>query len=559
LPVADDLCALLRGLDRAHGSYEPRGTDAKGKVNGIASTQPGPLTPALWEGHLAGRRGVGLPPLLDDGTCVWGAIDIDVYDLDLPALVKVVHGLGLPLVVCRTKSGGAHLYLFLSEPVKATLVRPKLAAWAVALKHPGVEVFPKQDRLLWRVVRKTTNGPVEAGGYPDRVAAEAKATELRTADPAMTVAIERDTGNWLNAPYYGGDLSTRYALGADGVALTPAEFVAYARSKVISRAELVELDAELPAEDVRLPGAPPCLVTLAASGFGSGMRNNALYQLAIYANKANPEGWQERVMAYNRQFLDPPLSDSEARTIVKSVGRKEYQYRCSQPPFKGVCDKPACLKSDYGVGGATRMSEEFEYGTFTKVMTKPPLWLLEVNGVQVEFTALEDVTTQRRFAHLVGAAVWPPKVPPTMKGGPWRHFWEGLLARCEMEEVPSDATPEGQLSGHLTRFCTGRAQAKTVDELLLGKPFTEAGRVFFIAADFLAYLQQQRINGITERKLYAWLRDRQLQSKAMVLKGRQVEVWDVPAPEAQSVEFEVPRVEGAATDTDDDDEHRYEF
>lgn len=356
--IAADLCALLRGLDRAHGSYEPRGTDAKGKVSGVASTQPGPLTPALWAAHLAGTRGVGVPPLLDDGTCWWGAIDIDVYDLDLPALVKLVHGLGLPLVVCRTKSGGAHLYAFFTEPVKATLVRPKMAAWAVALKHPGAEVFPKQDRLLWRVVRRTANGPVEAGGYPDRVAAEARATELRvtalqTADPAVTVAIERDTGNWLNAPYYGGDLSTRYALGADGVALTPAEFVAYARASAVTAAELEGITPRVADDDDSLRGAPPCLITLAAMGIGEGARNNALFNFAVYARKRHPDDWQSRVAGYNDRYLDPPLPGDELTQVIKSVARRDYGYKCNDQPIKAVCDKAACRGCEFGVGGAS--------------------------------------------------------------------------------------------------------------------------------------------------------------------------------------------------------------
>jgi hypothetical protein len=542
LSLAEDLCSLLRGLDRAHGSYEPRGADPAGKVGGVASTLAGPLTPALWEAHLAGRRGVGVPPLLDDGTCAWGAIDVDVYDLDLPALNRRVQGLGLPLVVCRTKSGGAHLYLFFAEPVAAEAVRPKLAAWAAALGHPGVEVFPKQDYLMWRVIRAPASGPVEDTAHRDRAAAEARVTALRAAPEVPSIIIEHDVGNWLNAPYYGGEMSTRYALGPDGKGLTPAEFVALARSSAVTAEELEGLEAEAPTEDERLPEAPPCLVKLAALGFGAGMRNNGLYQLAIYARKADPEGWAQRVNEFNRTLLDPPLSDLEVRTIVRSVGRKDYQYRCTQPPFKGVCDRPTCLTREHGVGGGSSAPDaSFTFGTFTKVLTNPPLWLLEVDGVTVELPTLEDFTRQAVFINRVAAAVWPPRRPAKLKPAAWERFVDETLARCEMEPVPSDATPEGQLDGHLTRFCNGRAQARTLDELLLGKPLTKDGKSYFIAADFLAYLMGQRVPGITERKLYAWLRDHQLEAKQQVLKGQKVQVWSVPAPAAQTEEFEAPR------------------
>jgi hypothetical protein len=397
---------------------------------------------------------------------------------------------------------------------------------------------------MWRTTRETAGMQVEDAAHKTREGAEARATALRAAAPGVAVGIDRDTGNWLNAPYYGGELSTRYALGADGHALTPGEFVEAARGAAITEGALDATEPEAPSEDTRLPGAPPCLVTLAATGFGAGMRNNAAYQLAVYAKKRDPEGWVDRVAGYNRTLLDPPLSDIELRALLRSVGRKDYQYRCTQPPFKAVCDKASCLKRDYGVGGgASGPDPTFRFGAFTKVLTNPPLWLLEVDGVSVEFANLDCFTRQGVFINTVASAIWPPRRMAPLKPASWARFVDETLARCEMEEVPSDATPEGQLSGHLTRFCTGRAQARTLDELLLGKPLTQDGRSYFIAADFLAYLQQQRVPGITERRLYAWLRGRGLEAKQQVLKGQKVQVWDVPAFEGQTEEFDVPQIE----------------
>ena len=49
----------------------------------------------------------------------WAAIDIDVNDIDHTGLEEKVVELELPLVVYRSKSGGAHCYLFLEEPCPA--------------------------------------------------------------------------------------------------------------------------------------------------------------------------------------------------------------------------------------------------------------------------------------------------------------------------------------------------------------------------------------------------------------------------------------------------------
>jgi hypothetical protein len=55
----------------------------------------------------------------EDDACLWGAIDIDQYPLDHSEVLKRLSRLELPLVVCRSKSGGAHLYLFFKEFVEA--------------------------------------------------------------------------------------------------------------------------------------------------------------------------------------------------------------------------------------------------------------------------------------------------------------------------------------------------------------------------------------------------------------------------------------------------------
>ena len=136
-----------------------------------------------WRQHLAGDDGLGVVPIRDDGTVSFGAIDIDDYSIDHSALVGTVEEAGLPLVVCRTKSGGAHLYLFLCQPTAAVMVKDKLTEWSRAVGHEGAEVFPKQVSL-------------EPG----------------------------DHGNGINLPYFGGENSRRYALRKkDGkcVRLTP--------------------------------------------------------------------------------------------------------------------------------------------------------------------------------------------------------------------------------------------------------------------------------------------------------------------------------------------------
>ena len=112
---------LYSGYGKAHGKFEIKGPEPlTGKVQGKATTIHTGAPEQAWEDHLAGTcAGLGSIPLLDDGmSAQWAAIDIDVNDIDHTSLEKKVKNLRLPLIICRSKSGGAHCYLFLENPCR---------------------------------------------------------------------------------------------------------------------------------------------------------------------------------------------------------------------------------------------------------------------------------------------------------------------------------------------------------------------------------------------------------------------------------------------------------
>jgi hypothetical protein len=214
--AATRLALLFRGLDRAYGIYEIPDGKKKGKVQGKAETVRGEITPDLWDLHLRGRQGLGIVPVTDEGTCFFGAIDVDQYDLDMAKVEQQCALLGLPMLPTRTKSGGIHLYTFAAEAVSADLMRSKLEEWSVALGYGGAEIFPKQSKL----------------------------------------ASVKDVGNWINMPYFGaleGD-TERYGI-FKGKKLTLDQFVA--RAEAIRVTEQLLEDLALPDNEdfeVRVPG-----------------------------------------------------------------------------------------------------------------------------------------------------------------------------------------------------------------------------------------------------------------------------------------------------------------
>ena len=134
---------IFEGLDRAYGQYTP-GDIKNGKVGGNAVTKRGFISDALWEDHLAGKApSLGSIPIRDDSTCSWGCIDVDTYPLDYKKVISNIRKNNLPLVPCRSKSGGAHLFLFTEEPIAAEDMRNKLMELAGGLGYGNCEIFPK--------------------------------------------------------------------------------------------------------------------------------------------------------------------------------------------------------------------------------------------------------------------------------------------------------------------------------------------------------------------------------------------------------------------------------
>ena len=489
---------LFAGLDRAHGTYTLSGkiTD-KGKKQGHALTKTEPATEELWQQHLDGKYGLGIFPLKDDGTCKWGAIDVDIYNLDFTKLEKDLSKIKLPLIVCKTKSGGAHIYLFLKNFSDAKLVRTKLMEAAVTLGYSGVEIFPKQIRL----------------------------------------ASEKDFGNWLNMPYFDSNKPTRHAI-KDGKKLSAEEFLNLAESSLINEDDLRNIILE---KDPALENGPPCLQSLSKMGFPDGTRNQGLFNLGIYVRKRYGEDdLAHHLDEMNQKFMDPPLGHKEVAGIVKAVMKKTYNYRCNDQPICDFCNRQICLGRKYGVGGGSD-DVGVEIVGIIKVKTDPPTWIVDINGSRIEMDT-ETLLLQRKFQKAVleeltimTNLIKPPK---------WTALMKEKCENAEEQEAPSDAGSKGQLINYLEDFCTGYAQAQSRDEMILGKPWTDEKekRTYFRSADFQKFLQQQRFVGFDGRKLWNALRTLGAKHHQFHEKGKNIQCWSVPAFSEQTEDFSIPSI-----------------
>jgi hypothetical protein len=482
--AAEKFMELFHGLERAYGTYDLRKKSARGdkKILGEAVTLREPVTKQLWEDHLAGRRGLGIIPIRDDCTSYFGAIDVDIYEgLDVREVLKKINSNELPLTACRTKSGGLHLYTFLNEPTPARVVRQKLSHYAAILGYADSEIYPRQDEVL---------------------------------------ASRGDMGQWINMPYFNGDETDRYAYDDVGEGMTPDTFLksAFHRRKTQKEFEAYTVDL-LP----DLSDGPPCLQLLVSRGFMAGTRNDGLYNLGIYLKRKSPDGWQSMMNDFNVRFFDPPLLASEVEALIKSLKKKDYEYSCGKSPLRPHCNSGVCRTRKFGVGALLDMPV---LTALTKFDTSPPIWFVDVEGGGRLELETDDLQNQIRFQRVCLNAL--NVMTPVVKPAIWADIVRNLLEHVTIIEVSNDTSMAGQLTELLETYCTSMARARSIDELLIGKPWTDRGRTYFRLSDFLAYLDRKKFKGPGAHKVASMLKDRGGESEFIRLRGKGINVWSIP-------------------------------
>jgi hypothetical protein len=489
---------LFAGMDRAYGIYDLSKPIIRedGKRNGAAITKREPVTEELWNRHLSGKEpGIGIIPIMDGNDCWFGAIDIDVYaGLSHQSIVAKLARSKIPMVVCRTKSGGAHLYLFAKDQVTALVMRSKLSEIASFLGYGDCEIFPKQTQIL---------------------------------------SEQGDVGQWINMPYFGGMRGMRYAVDIEGNALSPEQFVDYAEEQQVDPAWFAE---KIIAGNDFADG-PPCLQALSQAGYPVGTRNDGLYNIAVYLRKSRPDSWENALEEYNHKFLEPPLTMPEVQGVAKSVKKKEYGYACSKQPICNHCNAALCRTRQFGVGGGA--GGRFPLlGGLTKLATRPPLWYWSVDGVRMELTTseLQDPRAfQRRCMEYLNI------VPGIPSRATWEAAVQHAMDTVTTVEAPADASPEGMFWDYVEKFCTSRAQAMSLDEIVLGKPYTGEGRTFFRMQDLLSYLNMHKFFDFRGPKIASLLNDAHAEHGFKNLKGRGVNFWSIPAFVTQTEGFGIPK------------------
>ena len=482
--IEKEFMDVFSGLDRAHGIYEITGqkNTARGvKKDGIAKTLHEPLTLELWKKHLDGEVSIGVIPITDDETCRWGCIDIDEYPIDIKKILKNIDEMSLPLVACSTKSGGLHLFLFTSEPVPAIKIKNKLEDITAAMGRTGDEIFPKQYQWSDQVPK------------------------------------EKQTGNWLNMPYFAGDDTTRYGLNKKADSLSPEDFIKYAKRKAITEEQLDEL---LPVKKSRRKliasngadkdiwsEAPPCLVHMKLNGIPEGMRNNAMFAYGVFFRKVHPEGeeWKDKLQEVNKQVCAKPLPHSEVNNLIQRVEKSDYRYPCRKAPLQDFCQSGICVTKRFGIDAAER---DPVFGGLRKYLTDPPLWHLDIDGqtIVLETKQLHNFSMyQQRCMEVLNIC------PPDVKKIDWVAKLNALLQDVQEIDVPADMTKSGLLEESIVEFCITTESTSRM-AIVSGGAFRmeeeETNQWWFRGRDIVNYIREYKnMKNIKEAEIFDELKN----------------------------------------------------
>lgn len=479
------------GVHGTHGAPELDINGLKWAIKSTARTLREPPTLEMWQQHLDGERPLGIVPIREDNTCLWGSIDVDQYDISLVELVSKVYKSKMPVLPARSKSGGLHLFSFYKEPVDCAVSQAMQRDMAATLGLAGSEIFPKQTKVL-----------TERG----------------------------DMGNWMVMPYFGGDfdgkLQRQVGLKKTGAEMTASEFLAEAERLALGPDELVVRREKKSRPKSPFDDGPPCLQHMATKGFPDGSRNNALFMIGLYHKKASGGNLRDRLHESNRLFMQPPLNHDEVETVIRQLEKRDYEYTCKTEPMASHCDSGLCRARRFGVGKAG------EFPTITG-MTKldipdEPIWFIDVGDLHVEMNTAE----LQNFQLFQRVCMKANRTFRQIKQADWIALVaEAMEQHLEIIDAPPDVGAPAQFKELLSEWLTNRMRGEHKNDLLAGKPWQDSeGYHWFRLGDLEKYLKREGLRDIGRGEISQRIRklggDRKYLNN---VKGHGLSAWYVHA------------------------------
>jgi hypothetical protein len=502
IKIADFMTAFS-GANKNYGQHIygeiKEGEKEKGGKNQTITNKL--LTIEQYKDHLNGKKGLGVIPINEDNECKFAVIDIDIYNVNLLMYISAIDRNNFPIVPFKSKSGGYHLYVFFKQFISA---------------KTGIEITRKYANALSidTLVKKHKN-------------------ELLEIFPKQYSLKQGSVGNWINLPYYNHESTRAYAI-KDDKALNLEQALLLIREKTRTVKDHEAFLNDLPYSD-----APPCLQTiyiLNPLGENDG-RNEYLFSFGAYLKKKNEDFFEQGLFQINEALNNPIDRDELEKTILQSLRKKDYSYKCRQAPCLHYCNKNLCKKREFGVGKQDGYFSALEYGKMYQYKTLQPYYEWEVrlqgqdNFVKLRFKNEDEIIKQDAFLKLCFREL--RNLPYKLKQGEWFKLVNQHLMEIEVVTIDDayDTSPISMLKALFFDFLLNRAMAATREQILNKRVYFEIGKMlyYFRSKDFNEFLYMQRnFHYFGPGEIHAFLKDFGAKPDRLRLdNGKQIRVYAI--------------------------------
>ena len=428
--MVENFIKIFEGYNWARGTFTKDKSKLPGKAEGKSTVYREEVTKPIWENHLNGiGPSLGIMPVNENSEAQWGCIDVDDFNLDYEGILQNIRKLNLPLIMVRSKSGCAHIFLFINRFIPAEEIRFVMIKFAAQLG-----IADKLDRIY----------------------------------PMQTEFLKGGTGSWLNMPYFNLEEGGRYAYKDDMESASIEEFF-----EMYEKYVQEDLDKYLQAEPekkvkskekkINKPCELPCITNCKSANNGKipkGSRNEILFHQGVYYSKAHEdiskaEGIiktpETLLREFNSNSMVEPLDEKEILVVSQSLLKNEYKYKCKVPQIKKYCDVSKCKTNPAGITpeeAKELITAHDILGSIHEYGSVPPKFFMYVQvkktsetlkSVRVEFTGSELKNKMLFMKKLHDWGHFPPKVLDQMKPNDFADFIDGLLERRGFEVASEEA------------------------------------------------------------------------------------------------------------------------
>jgi hypothetical protein len=368
---------------------------------------------------------------------------------------------------------------------------------------------------------------------------------------------------------FDGKLKMQYGMRANGGEISLSEFVRTAEKARQTPAQIDALSVRslVPApassgkgkrgkkvgtaDEAGVPfgDGPPCLVhMIREGGVKPGGQNDTLFHMGVYYKKKFPDTWREELEKANANFLVPAGSQEGLDSVVRSLSKTDYEYKCKSEPMRSHCDAVLCRKKTHGVTGGS--------GALVPIITsialmksEPPVWFVEVEGTKVE-CGTEDLQQWNRFQRILMERLHNPfgVIPQPA----WlQAVQQAMTSKIDIIPISEDIQEGGSFIELLEAYLTNRLRGESEEDLLAGRPWEDQdkSRHYFQISKLMRFLEREGMKTVKTPQVVSMLTKlnggKEVPFETREIKGKTLRLHYVASTVVQATpRLSTPQVKG---------------